>query len=83
MFTLRCVTWCSQAVLPGGFVVVQREQHDVHGEDEHPGQEQVEDQVEEQDQTCEGGRGEGELSFRRVYHILSSPSPPPSSVSSL
>lgn len=45
------LTWSSQAVLPSGVVVVQCEQHDVHGEDEHPSQEQVEDQVEEQDQT--------------------------------
>lgn len=45
------LTWSGQAVLPSGVVVVQCEQHDVHGEDEHPSQEQVEDQVEEQDQT--------------------------------
>lgn len=48
---LALLTWSGQAVLPGGVVVVQREEHDVHGEDEHPSQKQVEDQVEEQDQT--------------------------------
>lgn len=45
------LTRSGQAVLPGGVVVVQCEKHDVHGEDEHPSQKQVEDQVEEQDQT--------------------------------
>lgn len=46
------LTWSAQLVLPGGLVVIKRQQQNVHGEDEHPSQEQVEDQVEEQDQTC-------------------------------
>lgn len=53
-FLLRCVcfgTWSGQAVLPGGFVVVKRQQHDVHGKNKHARQEKVKDQVEQQDQT--------------------------------
>lgn len=49
------LTWSGQLVLPGGLVVVEREQQDIHGEGEHARQTQVEDQVEEQDQPC-GGR---------------------------
>ncbi len=52
LFRCGCfVTWSGQAVLPGGLVVIKCQQHDVHGENKHPRQEQVEDQVEEQDQT--------------------------------
>lgn len=28
-------TWCAKPVLPGGFVVIQGLQHDIHGEAEH------------------------------------------------
>ncbi|PWA33442.1 hypothetical protein CCH79_00020677, partial [Gambusia affinis] len=42
--------FCSKPVLPGGLVVVQRQQQDVHGESEETSQEQIEDQIEEQNQ---------------------------------
>lgn len=44
------LTWRVQLVLPGGLVVVQRQQQDVHGESEETSQEQIEDQIEEEDQ---------------------------------
>lgn len=70
------LTWGGQLVLPGGFVVIQRQQHDVHGESKHPRQEQVEDQVEEQDQTL-GGETEQKLCYYIVHDLPSSPSSPP------
>lgn len=40
-----------QPVLIGWLVVVQGQEHHIHGEDKHTGQKDVEDQIEEQDQT--------------------------------
>lgn len=74
------LTRSDQAVLPGGFVVVERQQHDVHGESKHSRQKQVEDQVEEQDQTwgVEGGgcHRAGVLLHSKVHYVLSPPLPP-------
>lgn len=49
---VRGFTWSGEPVLPGGFVVVQRLQHNVHGECEQAGQEDVEHYIEEKDETC-------------------------------
>jgi len=62
------LTWSGQPVLPGGFVVVERQQHDVHGQGEHPRQKQVEDQVEEQDQAWRT-----EQSYSDPQYIISPP----------
>lgn len=70
------VTWSGQAVLPGGVVVVKCQQHDVHGEDKHPRQKQVEDQVKEQDEAWWGGREQDSF-----YHTVKY-TPPPLSTSS-
>lgn len=45
-------TWCGEPVLPGWFVVVQSLQHDIHGECKQAGQEDVENYIEEKNQTC-------------------------------
>lgn len=47
-------TWCRKAVLPGGFVVIQGLQHDVHGESKKARQEEVENYIEEDDETYRG-----------------------------
>lgn len=72
------VTWSGQAVLPGGFVVVKRQQHDVHGKNKHPRQKQVEDQVEEQDQPLWGETGGVFLLYSTLHLLLlyTSPSSP-------
>lgn len=44
-------TWCGKAVLPSGFVVIQGLQHDVHGKSKQAPQEEVENYVEQNDET--------------------------------
>lgn len=45
------LTWGGDAVSVARHKVVQSEQHHPHGQGEHAGQEAVEDQVEEQDES--------------------------------
>lgn len=47
----RALTWGGDAVSVTRHIVVQGEQHHPHGQGEHAGQEAVEDQVEEQDES--------------------------------
>lgn len=54
---LETQTWEGNAVLVLGHVVVQSHQHHPHGQREHPGQEGVEHQVEEQDEGWRKLRG--------------------------
>lgn len=43
---IRYCTWRGEPVLPRGFVIIQRLQHDIHGEDKQAGQEGVERYIE-------------------------------------
>lgn len=61
------LTWGGDAVPVPWHVVVQGEEHHPHGQGEHPRQETVEDQVEQQDEgwrvSEEWRHGEGEKGF--------------------
>lgn len=48
----EALTWIGDTVTVLRHIVVQSEQHDPHGQGEHPSQETVEHQVEEQDEGC-------------------------------
>ena len=47
-----CCTWCGEPVLPGWFVVIQSLQHDIHGKCKQASQEDVENYIEEKNETC-------------------------------
>lgn len=52
------LTWGGDAVSVARNKVIQSEQHHPHGQGEHAGQEAVEDQVEEQDESWWGVGGD-------------------------
>lgn len=62
--------WCGEPILPGGFVVVQGLQHDVHGECKQAGQEDVENYIEEKNKTPAARRPAQKLPRPRVPYKL-------------